>query len=52
VPKGIGKRALKHIIYDTNFYKTFTVNKLSLPLGTKGDISIYGNSRTNHDVMF
>ena len=52
VPRGVGKRAVRHIIYDTNFYKTFTVNKIALPIGTKGEISIYGNSRTNHDILF
>lgn len=52
LPRAVGKRALRHIIYDTNFFKTFTVNKIALPLGTKGEISIYGNSRTNHDVLF
>lgn len=52
IPRGAGKRALRHIIYDTNFWKSFICNRLNIPHGEKGNLSIYGTSQTNHDVLF
>lgn len=52
IPRGAGKRALRHIIYDTNFWKSFICNRLNIPSGEKGNLSIYGTTKTNHDVLF
>ena len=52
IPKGQGKRAMRHAIYDTNYWKSFIVNRLALPHGEKSSLSIYGTRKTNHDVLF
>lgn len=52
IPRGQGKRALRHLIYDTNYWKSFITNRLNLPHGEKSSLSIYGGRRTNHDVLF
>lgn len=52
IPRGQGKRALRHLIYDTNYWKSFLTNRLNQPHGETSSLSIYGSRKTNHDVFF
>lgn len=52
IPRTAGKRALRHIIYNTNYWKSFVCNRLNMPIGEKSSLSIYGNRTTNHETFF
>ena len=52
IPRTAGKRALRHIIYNTNYWKSFVCNRLNMPQGEKSSLSIYGTRNTNHETFF
>ena len=42
MPNVAGKRAIRHVIYDSNYWKSFIHARLAVPLGDKGNLSLYG----------
>ncbi|MPN31542.1 hypothetical protein SDC9_179016 [bioreactor metagenome] len=48
IPNVRGKRAIRHVIFDTNFWKSFIHSRLSVPLGDKGSLSLYGRRPLQH----
>ena len=42
MPNVAGKRAIRHVIYDSNFWKSFIHARLAVALGDKGSLSLYG----------
>ena len=42
IPNVAGKRAIRHVIYDTNFWKSFVHARLTVPLGDKGNLVLFG----------
>lgn len=44
-----GKRAIRHCIYDTNYWKSFTRNRFLVPLGDVGALGIYGRTQDEHE---
>jgi hypothetical protein len=51
VPNVAGKRAIRHIIYDTNFWKSFIHTRLAVELGDKGNLSLYGRIPGVHQLL-
>lgn len=51
VPNVAGKRAIRHVIYDTNFWKSFIHARLGVPLGDKGNLSLYGRVPGIHQLL-
>lgn len=51
IPVMIGKRAIRHVIYDTNFWKSFIHSRLSVPMGDKGCLSLFGRDPSAHRLL-
>ena len=51
VPNVAGKRAIRHVIYDTNFWKSFIHTRLGVALGDKGNLSLYGRIPGVHQLL-
>ncbi|MBL0920916.1 MAG: phage terminase large subunit family protein [Phycisphaerales bacterium] len=53
VPTIKGKRSVRHVIYDTNWWKTFIHARLSVAMGDPGCLSLFGtNDQTSHHRVF
>lgn len=51
MPSVKGKRAIRHVIFDSNFWKTFIHARLSVPIGDKGCLSFYGRHPQIHQLI-
>ncbi len=51
VPNVAGKRAVRHVVYDTNFWKTFIHARLAVPMGDRGCLSLFGDSAEQHRLF-
>jgi len=51
VPSVHGKRAIRHIIYDTNWWKSFTHARLAVSMGDHGCLSTFGNQSETHRMF-
>ena len=51
MPNVAGKRAIRHVIYDSNFWKSFVHARLAVPLGDKGSLSLYGRIPGAHQLF-
>ena len=40
IPNVAGKRAIRHVIYDTNYWKSFIHARLAVPVGDKGSLTL------------
>lgn len=50
IPNVAGKRAIRHIIYDTNFWKSFIHSRLSVALGDRGGLTLWGRMPAVHEL--
>jgi phage terminase large subunit GpA-like protein len=48
IPNVRGTRAVRHLVYDTNFWKSFVHARLAAPMGEKGCLSLYGDKPGPH----
>lgn len=51
IPNVAGKRAIRHVIYDANFWKSFVHARLGIALGDKGNLSLYGRIPGVHQLF-
>jgi hypothetical protein len=51
IPNVAGKRAIRHVIYDTNFWKSFIHARLAVAIGDKGCLSFYGRTPLHHRLI-
>ena len=51
MPNVAGKRAIRHVIYDSNYWKSFIHARLAVPLGDKGSLSLYGRIPSIHQLF-
>ena len=51
IPNVAGKRAIRHVSHDANFWKTFIFRRLSIKLGDKGSLSLYGRIPGIHQLF-
>ena len=51
MPNVAGKRAVRHVVYDTNFWKTFVHARLVVPMGDRGCLSIFGDGPEQHRLF-
>jgi hypothetical protein len=51
MPNVAGKRAVRHVVYDTNFWKTFVHARLAVPMGDRGCLSLFGDSADQHRLF-
>jgi hypothetical protein len=51
IPNVHGKRAVRHIVYDTNYWKSFVHARLAVPMGDRGCLSLFGESPEPHRLI-
>ena len=51
IPNVAGKRAIRHVLHDANFWKSLIFRRLSVPLGDKGSLSLYGRIPGIHQLF-
>ncbi len=51
IPNVAGKRAIRHVIFDSNFWKSFIHARLAVPLGDKSCLSFYGRHPALHQLI-
>jgi hypothetical protein len=51
MPNVHGKRAVRHVVYDTNYWKSFIHARLAVTMGDKGCLSLFGDSPDQHRLF-
>jgi len=51
VPVVTGKRAIRHALYDTNYWKSFVHARLAVPMGDPGCLSFFGRDAKAHRLV-
>ena len=51
IPKPTGKRMVKHMLIDTNWWKSFVHERLAVPIGDPGCIALHQGSVTQHRML-
>jgi len=51
VPSTRGKRAVPHVLYDTNFWKTFVSQRFASSFGDPGCFSVWGEKPATHRLF-
>ncbi|MGE3803909.1 MAG: terminase gpA endonuclease subunit, partial [Gemmataceae bacterium] len=46
-----GKRAIRHVLFDTNYWKSFAHARLAVPMGDKGCLSLFGDRAEQHRLF-
>jgi hypothetical protein len=48
IPSVTGKRAIRHLLYDTNYWKSFVHARLAVTMGDRGCLSLFGKDPDVH----
>jgi len=51
IPVVTGKRALRHVVFDTNYWKSFIQARLAVPMGDPGALSFFGHKPERHQLL-
>jgi hypothetical protein len=51
VPNVQGKRAVRHVVFDTNYWKSFVYARLAVPMGDRGCLSLFGENADQHRLI-
>lgn len=51
IPNLNGKRAVRHILFDANYWKTFVQTRLKVSLGDPGCLSLFGDRPEQHRLL-
>ena len=51
MPSISGRRAVRHVVFDTNFWKSFVASRLLTALGDRGGLSLWGRSSEAHMLV-
>ena len=51
VPNVHGKRAVRHVVYDTNYWKSFIHARLAVAMGDRGCLSLFGDAPQTHRML-
>jgi len=51
VPVVTGKRAVRHVVFDTNYWKSFVHARLTVPMGDPGCLSLFGSKPESHRLI-
>jgi len=51
IPVVTGKRAVRHVIFDTNYWKSFAHARLAVPMGDPGCLSLFGSKPESHRLL-
>ena len=51
IPSVMGKRAVRHVSFDTNFWKSFVHARLVVAIGDQGSLTLYGDKSERHRLF-
>lgn len=51
IPGAAGNRNVRYVLFDTNFWKSFIVARLAVPLGERGCLSLFGDRPETHRMF-
>jgi len=51
IPSVRGKRAVRHVVYDTNYWKSFVHARLAVAMGDRGRLSLFGVKPETHCLL-
>ena len=51
IPNVTGKRAVRHVLFDTNYWKSFVQARLAVPIGDPGCLSLHGRKPERHRLL-
>lgn len=51
IPAIAGKRAIRHVIFDTNFWKSFVHSRLNVAIGESGCLTLWGKQPLMHELF-
>jgi hypothetical protein len=51
IPNVQGKRAVRHIVFDANYWKSFIYSRLAVPRGDRGCLSLFGDRPDRHRLL-
>ncbi len=51
IPNVRGKRAVRHVLFDANYWKSFIHARLAVAMGDKGCLSLFGNQPVLHQLL-
>jgi phage terminase large subunit GpA-like protein len=51
IPCADGRRAVRHVTYDTNYWKSFVHSRLKVAMGDRGCLSLFGDGPQQHRLI-
>jgi phage terminase large subunit GpA-like protein len=51
IPSVVGRRTVRHVLYDTNFWKSFIHARLGVAMGDAGCLSLWGQQPERHRLL-
>jgi Terminase large subunit gpA, endonuclease domain len=51
IPNVAGKRAVRHVVFDTNYWKSFVHARLAVAMGDGGCLSLFGDKPEQHRLL-
>jgi hypothetical protein len=51
MPSVAGKRAIRHLVFDANYWKSFIHARLAVPLGDRSGLSLFGRDPHQHRLL-
>ncbi|MCA9253131.1 MAG: phage terminase large subunit family protein [Phycisphaerales bacterium] len=51
IPKITGRRTVRHVVFDTNYWKSFVHTRLAVPMGDPGCLSLFGRNAEKHRLL-
>jgi hypothetical protein len=51
IPGRVGTRSVRHVVFDANHWKTFTMARLRIGLGDRSALSFYGRDAGAHQML-
>ena len=46
-----GRRTVRHVVFDTNYWKSFVHARLAVPMGDPGCLSLFGRQPERHRLL-
>ncbi|MCG3128270.1 MAG: phage terminase large subunit family protein [Phycisphaerae bacterium] len=51
IPVITGRRTVRHVVFDTNYWKSFVHARLAVPMGDPGCVSLFGRKPEQHRLL-
>lgn len=51
IPNLNGKRSVRHVVFDTNYWKSFVHARLKVSIGDQGCLSLFGDKPAHHRLL-